>query len=71
VGSQRRAETCRSLDQQPRSDATIEQTYQSNTNALKSLRSALAAGKLTEAIRRQDDRKFVEGFLPSETLPGL
>jgi len=39
--------------------------------ALKSLRSALAAGKLTDAIRKQGDRKLVEGFLPSETPAGI
>lgn len=49
----------------------IEQSYQANANALKSLRSALAAGKLTDAIRKQGDRKLVEGFLPSETPAGI
>jgi hypothetical protein len=49
----------------------IEESYAANANALKSLRSALAAGKLTSAIRQQGDRKLIEGFLPSETPAGI
>jgi hypothetical protein len=49
----------------------IEQSYQSNASAMKSLRAALSAGKLTDAIRKQGDRKLVEGFLPSETPAGI
>ncbi len=49
----------------------IERSYEANADALKNLRSALAAGKLTNAIRKQGDRKLLEGFLPSETPAGI
>jgi hypothetical protein len=49
----------------------IEQSYQSNANALKSLRAALSAGKLTDAIRNRAIRSWSKGSYRPRPLPGL
>jgi hypothetical protein len=42
-----------------------------NADALKSLRAAIASGKLTAAIKAEGDQKLIAGFLPNTTPNGV
>src|SRR5206468_6541958 len=46
-------------------------SHRQNVQALNRIRSSLASGKLTQAIKNEGDQKLIAGFLPSTTPNGL
>jgi hypothetical protein len=49
----------------------LTRSHQGNVEALKSLRDAIASGKLTAAMKAEGDRSLLEGFLPKMTPAGV
>lgn len=46
-------------------------SHKKNAAALKNVRAAIAAGKLTPDKRKEADRQLIRGFLPSRTPNGI
>jgi hypothetical protein len=55
----------------PNSVKPLVQSYLKNADALRNLRKARAEGRVTAEIKREGDRRLIEGFLPDGTPSGV
>jgi hypothetical protein len=55
----------------PGSMRFIIRSYEANADAIRNLRKAIAEGRVTSAIKREGDRRLIEGFLPTHTPAGV